>query len=96
MDNLQYKDRIKFANEEYQSFKPYYKWIIFNILTFKSPVGIFLLGFKPYYKWIIFNIYKDQYEEDNKPESCFKPYYKWIIFNIIDCRSFISFNCNMF
>ena len=38
------------------SFKPYYKWIIFNI-TLRGAAGDFAVyGFKPYYKWIIFNI----------------------------------------
>ena len=37
-------------------FKPYYKWITFNIV---EQLGIQFKetrGFKPYYKWITFNI----------------------------------------
>ena len=39
------------------SFKPYYKWITFNIEG-KLPVYDYTIytGFKPYYKWITFNI----------------------------------------
>ena len=37
------------------SFKPYYKWIIFNIKITKTDKMV-QNSFKPYYKWIIFNI----------------------------------------
>ena len=37
------------------SFKPYYKWITFNI-KWTVILGSIALGFKPYYKWITFNI----------------------------------------
>ena len=54
MDYLQYLyDEDGFAIME--SFKPYYKWITFNIVN----VVIAALNngsFKPYYKWITFNI----------------------------------------
>ena len=36
-------------------FKPYYKWITFNISSF-IQYSLVLLCFKPYYKWITFNI----------------------------------------
>ena len=39
------------------SFKPYYKWITFNI-KWTVILGSIALGFKPYYKWITFNIYQ--------------------------------------
>ena len=61
-------------------FKPYYKWIIFNI-TDAMTQKQYLYSFKPYYKWIIFNIYGKK--QGAKAEAAsFKPYYKWIIFNI--------------
>ena len=78
MDNLQYIFGGS-KNEWEFSFKPCYKWIIFNIditVTFTDNSR----GFKPCYKWIIFNI--------NVFKNCvywnysFKPCYKWIIFNI--------------
>ncbi len=37
-------------------FKPYYKWIIFNIFKEEYMKTDKYIGFKPYYKWIIFNI----------------------------------------
>ena len=36
-------------------FKPYYKWITFNIVQ-TSNLNWKQIGFKPYYKWITFNI----------------------------------------
>ena len=36
-------------------FKPYYKWIIFNMPK-EDVYSYATSGFKPYYKWIIFNI----------------------------------------
>ena len=56
MDNLQYKkwvDRTMYARK---GFKPYYKWIIFNIADEGFEAIIERASFKPYYKWIIFNI----------------------------------------
>ena len=39
------------------SFKPYYKWITFNIAIHVSYMGYkSSQSFKPYYKWITFNI----------------------------------------
>ena len=38
------------------SFKPYYKWITFNISLFPHLPLILFLCFKPYYKWITFNM----------------------------------------
>ena len=55
MDYLQYD---KMHNPSLYSdvcFKPYYKWITFNILL-KSCNGIRPNCFKPYYKWITFNM----------------------------------------
>ena len=40
------------------SFKPYYKWITFNIGTVIVGLCEGRHGFKPYYKWITFNIMK--------------------------------------
>ena len=54
MDYLQYYTNIgKVAKSK--SFKPYYKWITFNIM---DALGIYIgvISFKPYYKWITFNI----------------------------------------
>ena len=54
MDNLQYCN-IKFLGGiKMRSFKPYYKWIIFNTKFDNVEVGEYY-SFKPYYKWIIFN-----------------------------------------
>ena len=39
-----------------QSFKPYYKWITFNISPSCETVPLSTISFKPYYKWITFNI----------------------------------------
>ena len=50
-------------------FKPYYKWIIFNILKVCTNTQKNMWRFKPYYKWIIFNI-----------ESMFKIEYNNILF----------------
>ena len=61
-------------------FKPYYKWIIFNMKILKHFVKILYKSFKPYYKWIIFNIRR--LGELAEIYYSFKPYYKWIIFNI--------------
>ena len=63
----------------YEGFKPYYKWITFNIY-FQKTIPILVYSFKPYYKWITFNIE----EEIDRLEHYkgFKPYYKWITFNI--------------
>ena len=44
------------------SFKPYYKWIIFNIDK-ESSYYSRIYSFKPYYKWIIFNIESKDKEE---------------------------------
>mgnify|MGYP001689567662 CR=1 FL=1 len=49
---------IKVKGKHYISFKPYYKWIIFNIETLLAQQPVTIIGFKPYYKWIIFNITK--------------------------------------
>ena len=40
----------------YKSFKPYYKWITFNIRRVINKVLQKDYSFKPYYKWITFNI----------------------------------------
>ena len=36
-------------------FKPYYKWITFNISEQQTDF-LLIKSFKPYYKWITFNI----------------------------------------
>ena len=57
MDNLQYMKRLCMVNMRNLSFKPYYKWIIFNITNEMTPLERSqIICFKPYYKWIIFNI----------------------------------------
>ena len=38
------------------SFKPYYKWITFNIMLQCLVFLLVKISFKPYYKWITFNI----------------------------------------
>ena len=38
------------------SFKPYYKWITFNIKNLYQFYLTYKYRFKPYYKWITFNI----------------------------------------
>ena len=60
MDNLQYLMLMVnvTGNPVIASFKPYYKWIIFNIIHIKFQEVSFT-SFKPYYKWIIFNIYEE-------------------------------------
>ena len=63
-------------------FKPYYKWIIFNMEKLLARLKGLAICFKPYYKWIIFNIVVQGIEHPTKNEDGFKPYYKWIIFNI--------------
>ena len=55
MDNLQYLEKWNELMELDSSFKPYYKWIIFNILQINLTKSM-LNCFKPYYKWIIFNM----------------------------------------
>ena len=55
MDNLQYAQPDGSVVKK-NGFKPYYKWIIFNInMIFDYDPGS-MQSFKPYYKWIIFNI----------------------------------------
>ena len=44
------------------SFKPYYKWITFNMEIKKNPPKN-INSFKPYYKWITFNILKENMSE---------------------------------
>ena len=63
-----------------KSFKPYYKWIIFNIIKKNLAYKTSIISFKPYYKWIIFNISLQSLLRILL--QGFKPYYKWIIFNM--------------
>mgnify|MGYP001682372640 CR=1 FL=1 len=57
MDNLQYNvDALTKTIYKKASFKPYYKWIIFNIKSKRIKGSSIKESFKPYYKWIIFNI----------------------------------------
>ena len=55
MDNLQYYTGNNEELIKRKSFKPYYKWITFNI-TYRINEVNERMCFKPYYKWIIFNI----------------------------------------
>ena len=56
MDYLQY-NVVVVEWKMTQSFKPYYKWITFNITVAPNQVSAITAdGFKPYYKWITFNI----------------------------------------
>ena len=57
MDNLQYWKYILGVQKHIKSFKPYYKWIIFNIDFNSYDEVLDFHSFKPYYKWIIFNIF---------------------------------------
>ena len=61
-------------------FKPYYKWITFNIMKKIMDYVNQQHSFKPYYKWITFNMEK-AYKMASDAGS-FKPYYKWITFNM--------------
>ena len=54
MDYFQYCQKIH-QGKNPLSFKPYYKWITFNIDKPES-VQFDECGFKPYYKWITFNM----------------------------------------
>ena len=64
MDYLQYPVVDKDGKNGSFSFKPYYKWITFNISTVIYHQLILIIRFKPYYKWITFNI-KKQYKNNN-------------------------------
>ena len=61
MDNLQYNQDDRIYKSTYFRFKPYYKWIIFNICYCMADKAK-LDSFKPYYKWIIFNIQENKFE----------------------------------
>ena len=55
MDYLQYEE-INLNKQDLKiCFKPYYKWITFNITKWRTCRYI-RRRFKPYYKWITFNI----------------------------------------
>ena len=59
MDNLQYLKNLMNIMTEPLCFKPYYKWITFNILNSMDKLSQYhslKMSFKPYYKWITFNI----------------------------------------
>ena len=57
MDYLQYKEENSWGKHSTYSFKPYYKWITFNIETTEVLMVDYPKSFKPYYKWITFNIF---------------------------------------
>ena len=62
MDNLQYINGLVEALDPIlESFKPCYKWIIFNIYWDPQWFYTDFYRFKPCYKWIIFNIGKTCY-----------------------------------
>ena len=44
------------TKQAFFSFKPYYKWITFNIFSKDFALFSSSFSFKPYYKWITFNI----------------------------------------
>ena len=81
MDNLQYSGVYVPIEGLLSSFKPYYKWITFNILHLSFFLRHFAWSFKPYYKWITFNMLS-RVKTLSVILFCFKPYYKWITFNI--------------
>ena len=56
MDYLQYYKVLQLHPKHLLRFKPYYKWITFNIERCKNSVKEHAESFKPYYKWITFNI----------------------------------------
>ena len=56
MDYLQYINAVLEHFFRYFSFKPYYKWITFNIASHTIEGTLTEWSFKPYYKWITFNI----------------------------------------
>ena len=84
MDYLQYFKELAKDGGIY-SFKPYYKWITFNMII-QNLLLMEDYSFKPYYKWITFNMINLKYHPIML--DCFKPYYKWITFNIK-----ITFSC---
>ena len=55
MDYLQYYALCDIVNQILICFKPYYKWITFNMENKEFKIN-WMGGFKPYYKWITFNI----------------------------------------
>ena len=81
MDNLQYSGVYVPIEGLLSSFKPYYKWITFNIYIDSNTWEYDNYGFKPYYKWITFNILHLSFFLRHFAWS-FKPYYKWITFNM--------------
>ena len=56
MDYLQYAKQFNIKSAHAMRFKPYYKWITFNIMVMNNKTNHIFIGFKPYYKWITFNI----------------------------------------
>ena len=56
MDYFQYSKLTLLLSNTF-CFKPYYKWITFNIFI-KTQLYPISESFKPYYKWITFNILK--------------------------------------
>ena len=65
MDNLQYIAPSRLVRKEAgMSFKPYYKWITFNIYNADLRFDADPKRFKPYYKWITFNILNSKKNTD--------------------------------
>ena len=81
MDYLQYRNNKFWQVDRFFSFKPYYKWITFNILYLSaakqsrtSVLNLIINGLPSICRYDTINIGVD---------LGFKPYYKWITFNIL-------------
>ena len=68
MDYLQYlRGELLYVADSW-SFKPYYKWITFNINGTGANSDDKIVSFKPYYKWITFNTDVMDWAQDNQIE----------------------------
>ena len=82
MDYLQYDDGEYYHTDCLWCFKPYYKWITFNIEGAKFQIG---LEIEVVLNLIINGLPSISLLFLHKAylSLCFKPYYKWITFNIL-------------
>ena len=56
MDDLQYNGQKQDIMIAYiDSFKPYYTWMTFNTIPYKTGEELLISSFKPYYTWMTFN-----------------------------------------